>query len=117
MFALIDDHLLQRIDRLEILRRDFRLRNREIELGFHTEHPDLDSNEAVIAKLRGTEKRWRRELGKEAVIGPFLGRADVWRRVSETWPDPDLDSTDLPFEVAARITDYVVALEPALRAK
>ena len=47
----------------------------------------------------------------------WLGRADRWRRVSETWPDPDLGDTELPFEVAARLTDYVIALEPVLREK
>ena len=56
-----------------------------LEVGFHAEHPDVDKNDAVIAKLLGTEKRWRRQLGKEAVVGGFLGRADTWRRVSETW--------------------------------
>ena len=88
-----------------------------LEVGFHAEHPQLDKNEAVIAKLLGGEKRWRRGLGREAVVGAFLGRADLWRRVSETWPDPDLSSPDLAFEVAARLADYVMALEPILRAR
>jgi hypothetical protein len=35
---LIDDHQLQRFDRLEILRRDFSLRNRKIKFSFDTEH-------------------------------------------------------------------------------
>jgi hypothetical protein len=95
---------------------DSRARILALEVGFHAEHPDVNLNDAVIAKLLGCEKRWRRELGQEAVVGPFLGRPDQWRRVSETWPDPDLTDVELPFEVAARITDYVVALEPALRA-
>ncbi len=63
------------------------------------------------ARLTEAEKRWRRELGKEPVAGVFLGAA-VWRRLSETWPDPDLGGPDLAFEIAARLTDYMTALEP-----
>lgn len=88
-----------------------------LEVGFHAEYPKVADNEAVIAHLRATEKRWRRVIGKEAVVGPFLGRPDVWRRVSETWPDPDLSDGELVVELAARLTDYVTALEPALRAR
>ena len=47
--------------------------------------------------------------------GPFLGRPDVWRRVSETWPDPDLGGEDLGIEVAVRLADYITALEPVRR--
>lgn len=86
-----------------------------LEVGFHAEHRDVASNDAVIARLRAGETRWRRELGKEAEVGPFLGRADTWRRVSETWPDPDLGAAELPFEIAARLADYVLALEPVRR--
>jgi hypothetical protein len=82
-----------------------------IELGFHAEHPNADDNDAALNRLVTTEKKWRRELGKAPVAGVFLG-ADVWRRVSETWPDPDLGDPDLAFEIAARLTDYVTALEP-----
>ena len=86
-----------------------------LEVGFHTEHPQVADNDAVIAHLVSREKSWRRKLGAEAVVAPFLGRADVWRRISEAWPDPDLDSPELPFEVAARLADYVIAIEPARR--
>jgi hypothetical protein len=86
-----------------------------LEVGFHAEHPQVADNDAVIARLLESEDRWRPEIGGEAVVGSFLGRADVWRRVSETWPDPDLSSTELPFELAARLTDYVIALEPVRR--
>jgi hypothetical protein len=54
-------------------------------------------------------------IGDEAVVGPFLGRPDVWRRVSETWPDPDLSDGDLALELAGRLTEYVTALEPVRR--
>lgn len=85
-----------------------------LEVGFHSEYPKVEQNEAAVARLASTEKRWRRTLGKEAVVDEFLG-ADVWRRVSETWPDPDLSDPDIAFEIAARLTDYVTALEPARR--
>ncbi|MCU1429560.1 MAG: hypothetical protein JWL83_3560 [Actinomycetia bacterium] len=86
-----------------------------VEIGFHAEYPRLVDNEKVIAHLAGNEKRWRKIVGHEAVTGPFLGRPDVWRRISETWPDPDLGDPELAVELAARLTDYVAALEPVRR--
>ena len=86
-----------------------------LEVGFHSEYAKTADNDAVIAHLRASEKRWRRVIGRAAVAGPFLGRPDVWRRVSETWPDPDLGDAELVVEVAARLTDYVTAFEPLLR--
>ena len=82
-----------------------------LEVGFHSEYPKEADNEMVIARLLGSERRWRRDLGGEAVAGAFLGRAQ-WRRVSEVWPDPDLDEHGLVFELATRLTDYMTALEP-----
>ncbi len=82
-----------------------------LEVGFHAEHSNVDDNEAAVAPLVKTEKKWRRSLGTAPQVGEFLG-ADVWRRVSETWVDPDLGEPDLAFEIAARLTDYVSALEP-----
>jgi hypothetical protein len=86
-----------------------------IEVGFHSEYPKAAENDAVIAHLLANEKRWRRALGKEAEVGAFLGRADRWRRVSETWPDPNLGEGELIIELAARLTDYITALEPVRR--
>jgi hypothetical protein len=85
-----------------------------LEVGFHAEHANVDDNEAAVTLLLAAEKRWRRSLGKEAEVGAFLG-ADGWRRVSETWIDPDLGEPDLAFEIAARLTDYVTELEPLRR--
>jgi hypothetical protein len=85
-----------------------------IEVGFHAEHPDPAVNAATLAALVAKEKRWRRALGTEPVAGGFLGRAKDWARLSETWPDPDLSDPELPFELAARLTDYLVALRPLL---
>jgi hypothetical protein len=86
-----------------------------LEVGFHAEHPKPADNAAVLERLTAQERRWRKILGDEAIAGPFLGRRDDWRRVSETWPDPDLGEEDLAFELAARLTDYITALEPILR--
>ena len=86
-----------------------------LEVGFHAEHPAVADNDDVIGRLAKTEKKWRSVVGKEAVIGPFLGRPDQWRRVSETWLDPDLSDVDLPAEVAFRLVDYITALEPLRR--
>ena len=87
-----------------------------IEIGFHSEHPKAAENDAVLARLKTSEKKWRKEIGKEAEVDVFLGRAQNWRRVSETWIDPDLGDPELAFEIAARLTDYISAIEPARRA-
>jgi hypothetical protein len=86
-----------------------------LEIGFHAEHPKAPDNDAVIARLIECEDRWRRIIGAEAVAGPFLGRADAWRRISETWPDPDLGDAGIALELGARLTDYITALEPLRR--
>ena len=88
-----------------------------LEVGFHAEHPALADNEAVVERILAAEKKWRRVLGKEAEVAPFLGRPDDWRRISETWLDLDLGDPELPFEIAARLTDYVTAFEPLRRAE
>jgi hypothetical protein len=88
-----------------------------LEIGFHSEYPKAAENDAVLARLTASETRWRKTLGDEPVAGAFLGRGDVWRRVSETWADPDLSEPGLAFEVGARLTDYIAALEPILRAR
>lgn len=88
-----------------------------LEVGFHSEHPKAADNTAVLAHLGASEARWRKAIGKEAVAGSFLGSRDDWKRVSETWPDPDLGEEDLAFELAARLTDYITALEPVLRTR
>lgn len=83
-----------------------------IEVGFHAEHRDPAENERAVARVLAGEKRWRKVLGAEAVAGPFIDDRHGWRRVSETWADPDLGDPGLAMELAARLTDYVTALEP-----
>lgn len=85
-----------------------------LEVGFHSEHPKADDNERTLAALFESEGRWRKALGPDAVGGPFLGR-DSWRRLSETWLDPDLSDPDLAVEVGTRLYEYIAALEPLLR--
>lgn len=85
-----------------------------LEIGFHAEHPDPAANEAAIRPLTAA-RTWRRALGPEPEAGPFLGQDGGWLRLSETWADPDLGDPDLALEVAARLTDYVTALEPLRR--
>jgi hypothetical protein len=88
-----------------------------IELGFHAEHPRVEANDAAMAPLLAARTKWTRTLGAAAVAGPFLGRPEDWRRVSETWADPDLGDPDLAFDVATRLVDYIAALEPLRRAR
>jgi hypothetical protein len=86
-----------------------------LEIGFHAEHPRPADNDVVMAQLLAVEDGWRPVLGREATVGPFIGGAENWRRVSEAWPDPDLSDPELGFEVAARLVDYITALELARR--
>ncbi len=86
----------------------------QLEVGFHAEHPKAALNDEVLRRMRTTEKKWRKTLGEAAVAGDFIGRAG-WRRVSEVWPATEAPDIDEAIEVAARLADYVIALEPARR--
>jgi hypothetical protein len=83
-----------------------------IEVGYHAEHPDPALNTAALSALASQEKRWRKLLGPEAEAAPFIADRNGWKRLSETWADPDLGDPELAFEVAARLTDYITAFEP-----
>lgn len=87
-----------------------------LEIGFHSEHPGEQNNDIVVDRIAAAEKRWRKKLGPEAEIDAFLGRATHWRRISETWADPDLSDPTIGIEIASRLVDYATALEPARRA-
>ena len=82
-----------------------------LEIGFHAEHRDPKQNTICLDGLLGVEKRWRTALGAEAEAGPFLGM-DEWVRISEVWEPPDPTDPEAPMEVAARLADYVDAIEP-----
>ena len=86
-----------------------------LEVGFHAENASREANDEALAPLLASEKGWRRSLGTVAVAGPFLGRPEDWRRVSETWADPDLGDPDMATEIATRLTDYITVLEPLRR--
>ena len=86
----------------------------QLEIGFHAEYPKAPQNDEVLHRLLAAESVWRPELGDEAVAGDFIGRAG-WRRISEVWPAPDSVVVDEAIEAAARLADYVIALEPVRR--
>lgn len=83
-----------------------------LEIGFHAEHADAARSEAVLSRLVAAERRWRRSLGKEVEVGPFLGRAGSWRRASETWDGADLSDPGAAVEAADRLAEYIAAFEP-----
>lgn len=86
-----------------------------LEIGFHAEHRTEAENEAALARLGPHRATWRKALGDDAVEGPFLGM-ETWRRISEVWPPPDPDDPEQTIEIAARLADYVDAIEPLRRA-
>jgi hypothetical protein len=85
---------------------------RRLEIGFHAEHPLAARNDEVLAALTQRERTWRRTLGALAEAGPFLGRQKPWRRVSEVWDGPGVDTDEAAIEAAERLALYVRALEP-----
>jgi hypothetical protein len=87
----------------------------QLEIGFHAEHPKAPQNDEVLRRLLAAEPVWRPQLGDDAVAGDFIGRAG-WRRISEVWLAPDSAVVDEAIEAAARLADYVIALEPVRRA-
>ena len=89
--------------------------NASLEIGFHAEYSKAEDNDAVLAKLAVVERTWRKELGAAAVAGKFLGN-DRWRRISEVWDAPDPDDPEATMEIAARLADYVITIEPLRRA-
>ncbi len=91
-----------------------RVGDRELlEIGFHAEYPEAAKNAEVLTRLTAQATTWRRKLGKEPQAGPFLGRRG-WTRVSECW-DPPAATLDAAIDVAARLADYVIAIEPRRR--
>ena len=85
----------------------------ELEIGFHSEYPKAQRNDEVLRRLVAHERKWRKILGNDPVVGPFLGN-DRWRRISETWEQYDFRDLELPFEVTDRLVQYVEVFEPLL---
>jgi len=86
----------------------------KLEIGFHAEHSNATQNDAALSHLLTLEPIWRAELGKATETGMFIGRKG-WTRISECWEPPASSSIDHAIEVAARLADYVKALEPLRR--
>jgi len=87
-----------------------------LEIGFHAEHKAVAANEAVLDALVAERRSWKRELGDETEFGCFLGN-DTWRRISDVWLDPAMDDPDLAFEIASRLVDYLLVIEPIRQAR
>ncbi len=88
-----------------------------LEIGFHAEYRTEAENQAALDHLGDPDQAagWRARLGADAETGPFLGNDD-WRRISEVWEPPDPNDPEVPIEIAARLADYVDAIEPLRRA-
>ena len=83
-----------------------------LEVGFHAELAG-EANAAVAERLAAAEKTWRKALGEDATLGPFLGQPR-WRRLSEVWLDPPIDAADCRFEMAERLATYAAVVQPLL---
>jgi hypothetical protein len=85
-----------------------------LEIGFHTEHKDRARNDDVIERLTAAEKKWRRKLGPEVEVGPFIGyQSGSWRRISELWENAPLSTeAEIAVEAAERLAAYIQAFEP-----
>lgn len=89
-----------------------------LEVGWHAEHRSSDKNVRALAALVAGEKTWRRALGRDVKCGPFIGGpGGSWRRVSEVWDGPNLWGPEAAIEAAARLAEYVQALEPLRRTR
>jgi hypothetical protein len=86
-------------------------RSVRLEIGFHAEHPDVQRNEQALARLLARERTWRRTLGALPEAGPFLGRQPAWRRLSEVWEGPGLETEEAAIEAAERLARYIRAFE------
>jgi hypothetical protein len=85
-----------------------------LEIGFHSEHSKRERNDDVVAQLVATERKWRRVLGSDVEVGPFIGaQSGSWRRVSEVWGAAHWDADPATaVEAAERLALYIRTLEP-----
>ena len=95
-----------------------------LEIGFHAEHRDAASNQRALDRILAARSTWKEIIGEcldapdeivhdIAIADHFLGNS-TWRRISETWAQPDLDDEELGFETGARLADYITAFQPVL---
>ncbi|HVL32316.1 MAG TPA: hypothetical protein VM600_01910 [Actinomycetota bacterium] len=90
-----------------------------LEVGLHIEHSTAAQSEAFLGSI-AAGSRWRRALGGDVVAGAFAGRkehAARWRRISELWPGPGLDSDEAAVEAAERLARYISVLQPLIDAE
>lgn len=85
-----------------------------VEIGWHGEARSEQDNERTLQALMDRERQWRKPLGIEAEPGEFFN-ATRWRRLSETWLEPDLSVQGVDLEIGSRLADYVNALQPVLK--
>ncbi len=85
-----------------------------LEIGFHSEHSNRTRNDDVVAQLLAAEKKWRRTLGSDVEVGPFIGaQSGSWRRVSEVWRAAHWDSDEATaVDAAERLAIYIKTFEP-----
>jgi hypothetical protein len=90
----------------------------QFEIGFHCEHRAVERNEAVLRRLTGHERAWRKLLGPDATPGEFLGmEGGPWRRLSEVVPVPRPLDVEAAMDVADRLATYAEAIEPLRRSE
>jgi hypothetical protein len=83
----------------------------ELEIGFHAEYKDAETNETVVERIASESERWRKALGSQPEVGAFVGyQTRTWRRISEVWPSDD--DPEIAVEAAERLAAYIRALEP-----
>ena len=94
------------------------LRDGTFEVGFHLEHRGAEKNQARADELATHEKVWRKALGRNAELGPFVfGRPANWRRLSEIWDEFDPEEPGYAVETAERLARYIEVIEPLRRAE
>jgi len=98
-----------------------------LEIGFHAEHRDEDTNQSTVDMLVAASGTWSETLGP-VLVAPksishdvvvadrFLGN-NTWRRLSETWEDFDVEDAELSFEAGARLAEYITAIQPILNSR
>jgi hypothetical protein len=83
----------------------------ELEIGFHAEYKDAERNDECVERIAAKEKAWRKTLGPQPEVAPFVGyQTRTWRRISEIWSE--LDDPELAVDAAERLAAYIRAIEP-----
>jgi hypothetical protein len=87
-----------------------------LEVGWHAEHAKKERNDEVLKRVLQHENVWRKALGPAPEAGRFVGPPGrIWRRISEVWDGANLWGPEAAVEAAARLAEYIEALEPTRR--